>query len=174
MTRNLQTKSLQYKRNYPPLFSSECLSQPMEDAFHLINEELVKESGFSAFLASVLFKNKDTDKIKKHVKEVAKGFSDEKFKSLTRMQSNLNYRRLNDDIKPILKVSNILNVHAKVCIIDLKKMKLELPEGICANYLVGIHDTRRNITRILRFYNAKTTELKMLCDLKKDGLKFIE
>lgn len=176
MAKNLRTKSSLGKARYnsPPLFSMDCLNQPGEDAFYRVNENLMKETGVSTFLASVLFKNRDTEKIKKHVKEIGKGFSDEKFKDLLKTQSNLNYRRLADDLKPILQILNIPEEHAKLFLMDIKKTQFELPEDINANYLVGIHDSKRNITRILKLYDAKTVELKMLSDLKKDGFTFIE
>lgn len=175
MARGLQTRSLPGKKyNTPPLFSIDCLTQPSEDAFYRINEDLMKETGVSTFLASVLFKNRNTDKIKKHVKEISKGFSEEKYKKLLRTQTNLNYRRLADDIKPILEVLNIPKDQAKIFLMDIKKTNFRLPEDVEANYLVGIHDSRRNVTRILRLYNTKTVELKMLGDLKKDGFTIIE
>lgn len=174
MARNLRTRSLPSQSNSKPLFSIDCLTQPAEDAFYRVNENLIKETGVSTFLASVLFKNKDTEKIKKHVKEVAKGFSDEKFQNLLRTQTNLNYRRLKDDIKPMLEILNIPEEHSKIFLLDIKKTNFQIPEDIHANYLVGIHDSKKNITRILRFYDSKTVELKILGDLKKDGFAFIE
>lgn len=174
MARSLRTKSLPSKSNSKPLFSIDCLTQPAEDAFYRVNENLIKETGVSTFLASVLFKNRDSEKIKKHVKEIGKGFSNEKFRNLLRTQTNLNYKRLQDDIKPMLEVLNIPQEHSKIFLIDIKKANFALPEDIYANYLVGIHDSRKNITRILRLYDSKTVELKMLGDLKKDGFTLIE
>jgi hypothetical protein len=174
MARSLRTKSWPSKSNSKPLFSMDCLTQPAEDAFYRVNENLLRETGVSTFLASVLFKNRDSEKIKKHVKEVAKGLSEDKFKYLLKNQPNLNYKRLEDDIKPMLKILNIPQDYAKLFLIDIKKAKIDLPEEINANYLVGIHDSRKNVTRILRLYETKTVELKMLGDLKKDGIKIIE
>lgn len=176
MARNLRTRTApgRAKQNIPPLFSMDCLNQPSEDAFYRVNESLIKENGISTFLASVLFKNKDTDKIKKHVKEIAKGFSDEKFKSLLRKQPHLSYSRMQDDIAPMLKVLDIPQEHAKIFLMDIKKSRFEIPEDINASHLVGIHDSRKNVTRILRFYDSRTVELKMLSDLKKDGFTLIE
>ena len=176
MAKNLRTKSSPSKSRYtpPPLFSIDCLNQPTEDAFYRINENLIKENGISTFLASAIFKNKDTEKIKKHVKEIGEGFSNEKFKNLLKTQTNLNYRRLEDDIQPMLQVLNIPKEYEKLFLIDIKKINFGLPEDIAANYLVGVHDSRKNITRILRLYDSKTVELKMLSDLKKDGFIFID
>lgn len=174
MARSLRTKNWPSKSISKPLFSMDCLTQPGEDAFYRVNENLIKENGVSTFLASVLFKNRDTEKIKKHVKEVAKGFSDDKFKYLLKTQPHLNYKRIEDDIKPILKVLNIPDEYAKLFIIDTKKARIDIPDDINANYLIGIHDSRKNITRILRLYDSKAVELKILGDLKKDGFAIIE